>query len=381
MRVKQIKITIIYRMAYRMAEKTDEKTEKKIIFFDDNIQNIRDMVENVPNCRTILVDTDTKHRFIKKHDELNPSKIATEPYKDGYMASAAFFNTETNKYTNKYAEYVDKPRRGEFHVPTEAITGIGTEVIINEEGVESMKAFANNTAFIYTFIADNSIPNNRKVVIFDWDQTLTSVEGWYPEFFRDLYSNYTRDIENLSDLPEPSREFNETTYKKAVADTAQYLFGGLHRERTLKNMFSFLHANNISVFIITNNTTASKLFLEETDIDARKIFLDMIKILYPQFIDSHLISTYQGRGKRMILKSDAYQDFIAEEAKEGGGQYKQSNIKRIKQKTINKRRRSTRQTKRKMRRIIKRRNTTNNSKIKSRRIKTTQSEKALRCNS
>jgi len=111
----------------------------------------------------------------------------------------------------------------------------------------------------------------------------------------------------------------------------------------------------------------------------------MIKIVYPQFIDSHLISTYQGRGKRMILKSDAYQDFIDEENKEkateGGGQYKQSNIKRIKQKTINKRRRSTRQTKRKMRRIIKRRNTTNNSKIKSCRIKTTQSEKALRRNS
>ena len=244
-----------------------------------------------------------------------------------------------------------------------------------------MEAFANNTAFIYTFIADNSISNNLKVVIFDWDRTLTSVEGWYPDFFKDLYSNYTTDIDDPSDLPEPNDEFYETTYKKAVADTAQYLFGGANRERTLKNMFSFLHANNISVFIITNNTTASKLYIDNTGVDARKIFLDMIKIVYPQFIDSHLISTYQGRGKRMILKSDAYQDFIAEEAIEGGGQYKQSNIKRIKQKTINKRRRSTRQTKRKMRRIIKRRNTTNNSKIKGRRLKTTQSEKVLRRNS
>ena len=358
------------------------KKEKRVIFFDDNDQNIHDMVKNVPNCRTILVDTDTKHRFIKKYDELNPDKIATEPYKDGYMTNPAFFNTETNKYTNKYAEYVDKPRMGEFRMPTESITGTGTEIVINEDGDESMNAFAKNTAFLYTFIADNPMSNNLKVVIFDWDRTITSVEGWYPEFFRDLYSNYTRDIDDLSDLPEPTREFNETTYKKAVADTARYLFGGIDREKTLKNMFSFLHANNISVFIITNNTTASKLFLEETDIDARKIFLDMIKIVYPQFIDSHLISTYQGRGKRMILKSDAYQDFIAEEAsKEGGGQYKQSNLKRIKQKTINKRRRPTRQTKRKMRRIIKRRNTTNNSKIKSRRIKTTQSEKAIRRNS
>ena len=358
-----------------------EGKEKKVIFFDDNIQNVRDMVENVPNCRTILVDTDTKHRYITKYDELNPTKIAAEPYKDGYITNSTFFNTETNQYINKYAEYVGNPRRGEFHMPTESIIGIGTEIVINEEGVESMKAFANNTAFIYTFIADNSISNNLKVVIFDWDRTLTSVEGWYPDFFKDLYSNYTTDIDDPSDLPEPNDEFDKITYKKAVADTAQYLFGGANRERTLKNMFSFLHANNISVFIITNNTTASKLYIDNTGVDARKIFLDMIKVVYPQFIDSHLISTYQGRGKRMILKSDAYQNFIAEEATEGGGQYKQSNIKRIKQKTINKRRRSTHQTKRKMRRNLKRRNTTSNAKIKSRRLKNTRTEKALRRNS
>jgi len=361
----------------------EEKKEKKIIFFDDNPQNIHDMVENVPNCRTILVDTDNKHRYIKTYDELNPFKIAMQPYKDGYMTSAAFFNTETNQYTNKYAEYVDKPRRGEFHMPTEAITGFGSEIIINEEGDESMtmKAFANNTAYIYTFIADNSISNNLKVVIFDWDRTLTSVEGWYPEFFKDIYSNYTTDINDPTNLPELTPLFYETTYKKAVADTAQYLFGGPHRERTLKNMFSFLHANNISVFIITNNPTASNFFIQETDIDSRKIFLDMIKIVYPQFIDSHLISTYQGIGKRMILKSEAYTNFIAEQDKEGGGQYKQSNIKRIKQKTINKRIRSIHQTKRKMRRNIKRRNTTSNAKIKGRRVQNTRTEKALRSNS
>jgi hypothetical protein len=363
------------------------KDEKKIIFFDDNIQNIRDMMENIPNIRAILVDaTNIKHRYIKKHDELYPAKIAMRPYKDGYMTNAAFFNTETNKYTNKYSEYVDNPRRGEFHMPTEAITGTGRDLLINEKGAESLGIFANNTSFIYTFIADNSISNNRKVVIFDWDRTLTSIEGWYPEFFKDLYSNYTTDINDPSDLPEPTPEFDETTYKKAIADTAQYLFGGPERERTLKNMFSFLHANNISVFIITNNSTASEVFLEETGIDSRKIFLGMIKIVYPQFIDSHLISTYQGKNKGMVLKSEAYTDFIAEEAgkekaTEGGGQYKQSNIKRIKQKTINKRRRPTRQTKRKIRRIIKRRNTTNNSKIKGRRLKTTQSEKAVRRNS
>ena len=370
----------------------EEKTEKNIIFFDDNPINIRDMVENIPNIRAILVDaTNIKHRYIKKYDEMNPTKIATQPYKDGYMTNAAFFNTETNKYTNKYSEYVANPSRGEFHMPTEAIIGIGTEMVTNKEnGAESFGIFAkdtkNNTSFIYTFIADNSIPNNRKVVIFDWDRTLTSIEGWYPDFFKDLYSNYTTDIDDPSDLPEPNDEFDKTTYKKAVADTAQYLFGGPDRERILKNMFSFLLANKISVFVITNNPTASMIFLDETGIDARKIFLDMINIVCPQFIDSHLISTYQGKNKGMILKSEAYNDFIAEEgATEGGAQYVQSNIKRIKQKTIKRKinkRRLTRQTKRKMRRIRKRRNTTNsNSKIKNNRLKTTRSEKALRRNS
>ena len=369
-----------------MAEEKEEKTEKNIIFFDDNPINIRDMVKNIPNIRAILVDADNiKHRYIKKYDELNPTKIATRPYKDGYMTNAVFFNTETNKYTNKYSEYVANPSRGEFHMPTEAIIGIGTEMVINEEGAESFEIFAKdtktNTSFIYTFIADNSIPNNRKVVIFDWDRTLTSVEGWYPEFFKDLYSNYTTDIDDPIDLPEPGPKFDEATYKKAIADTAQYLFGGPDRERILKNMFSFLLVNKISVFVITNNPTASRVFLDETGIDSRKIFLDMIKIVYPQFIDSHLISTYQGKYKGMISKSDAYNDFIAEEgATEGGGQYVQSKQKTIKRK-INKRR-LTRETKRKMRRIRKRRNTTSsNSKIKNNRLKTTRSEKARRRNS
>ena len=368
-----------------MAEGKEEKTEKNIIFFDDNPINIRDMVENIPNIRAILVDaTNIKHRYIKKYDELNPTKIATRPYKDSYMTNAAFFNTETNKYTNKYSEYVANPSMGEFHMPTEAITGTGREMIINKEnGAESFGIFANNTSFIYTFIADNSIPNNRKVVIFDWDRTLTAIEGWYPEFFKDLYSNYTRDIDDPGDLPEPGREFDEATYKKAIADTAQYLFGGPDRERILKNMFSFLLANKISVFVITNNPTASRIFLDETGIDARKIFLDMIKIVCPQFIDSHLISTYQGKNKGMIFKSEAYNDFIAEEgAMEGGGQYVQSNIKRIKQKTIKRKINKRRLTKRNMRRIRKRRNTTSsNSKIKNNRLKTTRSEKALRRNS
>lgn len=362
----------------------EEKEEKKIIFFDDNPQNIHDMMANIPNIRAILVDAaNIKHRYIKKYDELNPTQIARRPYKDGYMTNPAFFNTETNKYTNKYSEYVANPSRGEFHMPTEAITGTGIEIIHKEAGAESFGIFANNTSFIYTFIADNSIPNNRKVLIFDWDRTLTAIEGWYPEFFKDLYSNYTTDE---SDLPEPSREFDETTYKKAIADTAQYLFGGPERERILKNMFSFLHVNKISVFIITNNPTASEVFLEETDVDARKIFLDMIKIAYPQFIDSHLISTYQGKNKGMIFKSEAYNNFIAEEglakATEGGGQYMQSNIKTIKQKTMKQKINKRRLTKRKMRRNLKRRNTTrSNSKIKNSRIKTTQSEKALRRNS
>jgi len=373
-----------------MAEGKEEKTEKNIIFFDDNPINIRDMVENIPNIRAILVDaTNIKHRYIKKYDELNPTKIATRPYKDSYMTNAAFFNTETNKYTNKYSEYVANPSMGEFHMPTEAIIGIGTEMVTNKEnGAESFGIFAkdtkNNTSFIYTFIADNSIPNNRKVVIFDWDRTLTAIEGWYPEFFKDLYSNYTTDE---GDLPEPGREIHQTLYKKAIADTAQYLFGGPERERILKNMFSFLHVNKISVFIITNNPTASEVFLDETDVDARKIFLDMIKIVYPQFIDSHLISTYQGKNKGMIFKSEAYNDFIAEEgiakATEGGGQYMQSNIKSIKkQKTMKQKINKRRLTKRNMRRNLKRRNTTrSNSKIKNSRLKTTRSEKAVRRNS
>ena len=100
-------------------------------------------------------------------------------------------------------------------------------------------------------------------------------------------------------------------YESAMKDTAQYLFGGPEREEELRNMFSKLHANDIFVMILTNNPTASTIFFEEDpEVDTRQVFLDMIRVVYPEFISENLVSTYQGKNKRILLKSVAYKNFL-----------------------------------------------------------------------
>ena len=268
------------------------KMFERILFFDDKINNVLDM-KSISNCYSVLIDADVEHPYITAE--------TTSPYKE-YMKNEAFFDTETGEYTNRYAEYVFH-RRGEHEMPTKSLTGVGKIYLINKEGIQYGGGFQNNIDMIDSFVQDSSVSNEHKMVIFDWDRTLTSIEGWWPNFFEDVYpSRNSRDSSSTSPA---------ILYESATKDTAQYLFGGPERQEEIRNMFSNLHANDIFVMILTNNPTASTiLFEEEPEVDTRQVFLDMVKVVYPQFIDSHLISTYQGKSKRILLKSVAYKNFL-----------------------------------------------------------------------
>ena len=83
-------------------------------------------MKTLPNCKSILIDAKVEHSYIKAHD--------TKPYME-YTNNYAFFDTETNKYTNRYAEYVSQ-RRGEPEMPTKSITGDGKIFFVTKEGVQ-----------------------------------------------------------------------------------------------------------------------------------------------------------------------------------------------------------------------------------------------------
>jgi len=300
-------------------------------------------MNSISNCYSVLIDADVEHPYITAE--------TTKPYKE-YMTHDAFFDIETGEYTNRYAEYVFH-RRGEHEMPTKSITGVGKIFLINKEGIQFGGGFQNNLDMIDSFVQDSSVSDELKMVIFDWDRTLTSIEGWWPNFFENVYP-----LRNSRDSSSTSPAI---LYESAMKDTAQYLFGGPEREEEIRNMFSKLHANDICVMILTNNPTASTIFFEEEpEVNTRQVFLDMVKVVYPQFIDSHLISTYQGKSKRILPKSVAYTNFL-----EANKAYLMTHIggKRKRRKTILTKKRPT-QARRKGGKM------TSKHKIKMRRRKT-----------
>lgn len=311
----------------------------RILFFDDNFKNIMDM-NSISNCTSILIDADIEHPYINAK--------TSEPYTE-YTKHDTFFDIESGEYINQYAKYVSI-RKGEVEMPTKSITGDGTIFITTKEGAQIGGECKNNLDIIHSFIKDTRVPNNHKAVIFDWDRTITSIEGWYTMFFIDVYP-----LRNVRDSSQTALYYN------AVKEVAQYLFGGPEREEELRNMFTDLYDNDISVVILTNNPAASSiLFKEEPEVNARQVFLDMIQVVFPQFVPEHLVSTYQGEYKNVLSKSVAYNKFLEENKKNimrhiGGKCYRHKVIQT--KKILTHRRVKRKKTRMKYKRKTRRRNT------------------------
>jgi len=76
----------------------------------------------------------------------------------------------------------------------------------------------------------------KKAAIFDWDRTLTKVEGFYP--------------------------LVNSTQRFLYEDTLLYLFGGHKRLAKIRAMFKKLHEQDVEIFILTNNPASTTMFFK-----------------------------------------------------------------------------------------------------------------------
>jgi hypothetical protein len=114
--------------------------------------------------------------------------------------------------------------------------------------------------------------NQSKVVFFDWDKTLTVLEGFI------IFSK------------------DKSNFEKYICAHAEYLFGGKARMERLKRMFSFLQRYGVQVYILTNNTTVY-------NISERPYFVALIKCVYPTFDEkTQLIGSYIYPSKKQALR-------------------------------------------------------------------------------
>lgn len=138
---------------------------------------------------------------------------------------------------------------------------------------------------IYDIIITYQQKALHKYLFLDWDRTISVTEGFIcpykPELFRD------HGIDNYEDILE-------------------YIVGGKERVNLLRNMYITITNNNTKVFIITNNGSSSK-----NNKGNRPEFLKIIQLMFPNFPEENLISSYDFHGDKVIsLKETFLSDYL-----------------------------------------------------------------------
>lgn len=281
--------------------------EPSVIFFDDEQSNVDDMAKNVKNCRSILIKCP------------NASRQKIIDYMDSFHISTDFDNI--NNYHSLYEEKTSEEERIQKYCGG-----------IDENTVKTLEYW----------LQKQHIP----IVVFDWDKTLSMFDGLiFPnkipykttEEFRtdrELYEklkkanhkiisinplvtdhirlstffdnnmdiNYDSDDEYTAELPYLPIEYT-VEEKRFVSDMANFVLGKEERINMLTTMFLNIRKNpNAKICIITRNPLASK-----SNPDQRSLFLKMIKIIDPSFVDENLFYCPAN-----INKSEVFNDHIGQ---------------------------------------------------------------------
>ena len=200
-------------------------------FYDNDIKHISDFINNLPNIESIHVD-----------DTVPNEKLNVLNYNE-YLA----LNNRTRVYPNSF------PKNNKYAL-LNTINGETT----------AMPTVGINNIMIKSIIKNYKIKADYKFIFFDWDRTLSVIEGIIYPSFPNKFIKYNIEYDHV----------------------LEYLIGSKARINKLKKMYLKLIENNVKVFILTNNCISSK----NNSIGNRPEFLNLIRRLFPDFLDNHLIS-------------------------------------------------------------------------------------------
>lgn len=226
-----------------------------VIFFDNDINHIENMKENIKNCTVIHVPDTTPNPRIESLISLNNQSEYTRLYRDSFPKE------------NTYLKIVRKLKPVESRLPTLGIT---------EDHIKELHKWVDTT-------------EGKKIAIFDWDRTLTVVES----------------IILPPDLYWKSYQFSHFGYN--TEDLLLFVMGGPVRLQMIRDMFSYLYANNVDVFVNTRSVAAR---------DMRNAFLVLLKSLTNnKFQDANLICAHDVSKSNAQKGSQSFQSI----APQGGG--------------------------------------------------------------
>jgi hypothetical protein len=267
------------------------------LFFDDNQTNINDVALNCnPYITPILVDA---------------SVIDDENYT---------------------ARMINPPNVNEYAM---------ISYTIPEKSYHTLNDVTMKSIYDWSINPDNaSIP---KVVIFDWDKTLSVVSGII-SLHKYLQSIIKKELQKNPDFTITQQQYFEeynALENRLLQNSLDYFMGGENRKNKIKDLITSLFNNGTQVYILTNNETA---------ITDRRFFERMLQQLDARLVNN-LLCSYNTH-KSMVINEKIIPQYLPKNNQSAG---KRRNTKR----RITKRRNTKRRiTKRRItkRRITKRRN-------------------------
>jgi len=161
--------------------------------------------------------------------------------------------------TNKYAAYLNQ----------NGFKEIATNIGVSYSDITDLIDWSNNK-----FI-------KKKVVIFDWDGTLSVTEGIV--------------IPSTKEYEQELLNYGITNYEIAL-----YYAGSINRLNKLKEMFKHLYKKNVQVYILTNNPTASCNWEKNIQYgigpQSRINFFKLVKEFIPQIKEENILCGFDTNG-------------------------------------------------------------------------------------
>lgn len=135
--------------------------------------------------------------------------------------------------------------------------------------------FSEKEAIELTRWANKLLKN--KVAIFDWDGTLSVIEGIV--------------------LPTTKSEMKMYEhYNISFHEIAHYYCGTKYRFTWLKSMFEYLHNRNVEIFILTNNPIASTKRINGLGKESKNNFYRVVKEIIPCLKKENILCGYETNG-------------------------------------------------------------------------------------
>ena len=214
------------------------------IRFYDNYENIlQQFKKTLKYVEPILVSNKPNQEVMK--GDAN-SKIYTQIFLQMYP-------------NNKFAQYLLSINNKE----------IGTTIVFSDSEIDNL----------YKWTSSN--PAKTKIVIFDWDGTLSVIEG--------------------INIPENKTKTNQLKMKNITyREIASYYAGTIERLKKIRDMFLYLHSKNVHVYILTNNPTAACNWTKYRHMgignESRYNFYRVAKVFIPQLKENNIICGFETNG-------------------------------------------------------------------------------------